>query len=84
MIPKLQVTLSFAFCFLPQGKLYHLSVIKLCALTIWVVVNSSERHNRQGMFTKLTLSDFVVFEVFPLCSWELPLGEHAALPPPCT
>lgn len=55
MIPKLQVTLSFAFCFLPQGKLYHLSVIKLWALTVWVVVNTSERHNRQDMFTKLTL-----------------------------
>lgn len=45
MIPKLQVTLSLIFYFPPQGKLCHLSVIQLCALTVWIVVNSGKRHN---------------------------------------
>lgn len=41
MIPKLQVTQSFIFYFLPQGKLQKLlspvSVNKVCALTVWIV-----------------------------------------------
>lgn len=35
--------------------LSHLSVIKVCALTIWIVVNSSARHNRQSTCVKLHL-----------------------------
>lgn len=47
--------LSFIFYSLPQGSLYHLSVIKQRALTLWIVVNCSKRHNRQKMFMKHSL-----------------------------